>query len=56
MATPTVLVKEFYDGLDAVKGKKLIIFEKSAHMPMIEEKEKYEDLLINVVLKENQNN
>jgi pimeloyl-ACP methyl ester carboxylesterase len=56
MATPTVLVKEFYDGLDAVKGKKLIIFENSAHMPMIEEKEKYEDLLINLVLKENQIN
>ena len=53
MATPSVLVKEFYDGLDAVKGKKLIIFENSAHMPMIEEKEKYEDLLINLVLKEN---
>ena len=53
-ATPTVLVKEFYDGLDAAKGKKLIIFEKSAHMPMIEEKEKYEDLLINLVLKEYQ--
>ncbi len=54
MATPTLLVKEFYDGLDAVKGKKLIIFENSAHMPMMEEKEKYEDLLINLVLKENQ--
>jgi pimeloyl-ACP methyl ester carboxylesterase len=55
MATPTILAKEFYDGLDAVKGKNLIIFENSAHMPMIEEKEKYEDLLINLVLKENQN-
>ena len=54
MATPTVLAKEFYDGLDAVMGKKFILFEKSAHMPMIEEKEKYEDLLINLVLKENQ--
>ncbi|MFC1815503.1 alpha/beta fold hydrolase [Thermodesulfobacteriota bacterium] len=56
MATPTVLVKKFYDGLNAVKGKKFIIFEKSAHMPMIEEKEKYENLLINLVLKKNQNN
>jgi pimeloyl-ACP methyl ester carboxylesterase len=55
MATPTVLVKEFYDGLEAINGKKLIIFENSAHMPMIEEKEKYEDLLINLVLKETQN-
>jgi pimeloyl-ACP methyl ester carboxylesterase len=52
MATPTVLVENFYNSLDAEKGKKLIIFENSAHIPMIEEKEKYEDLLINVVLKE----
>ncbi len=55
MNTPTVLVEKFYDNLDAEKGKKLIIFENSAHMPMIEEKEKYQDLLINVVLKESQN-
>lgn len=55
MATPTILVESFYESLDAEKGKKLIIFENSAHMPMMEEKEKYEDLLINVVLKESQN-
>ncbi|MHC5073273.1 MAG: alpha/beta fold hydrolase [Planctomycetota bacterium] len=54
MATPTILVENFYNSLNAEKGKKLIIFENSAHMPMIEEKEKYEDLLINVVLKESQ--
>ncbi len=54
MATPTVLTKKFYDSLDAVKGKKLIILENSAHIPMMEEKEKYEELLINVVLKESQ--
>jgi pimeloyl-ACP methyl ester carboxylesterase len=51
-ATPTVLVEKFYDNLEAEKGKKNIIFENSAHMPMIEEKKKYEDLLINLVLKE----
>jgi pimeloyl-ACP methyl ester carboxylesterase len=55
MNVPTVLVEEFYDSLDAEKGKKLIIFEDSAHMPMIEEKEKYQDSLINVVLKESHN-
>ncbi len=54
MNTPTVLVEKFYDNLDAEKGKKLIIFENSAHMPMIEEKERYQALLINVVLKESQ--
>ncbi len=52
MTTPTVLVEKFYENLDAEKGKKLIIFENSSHIPMIEEKEKYQDLLINVVLKE----
>jgi pimeloyl-ACP methyl ester carboxylesterase len=52
MATPAVLVENFYNSLDAKKGKTLIIFENSAHFPMKEEKEKYEDLLINVVLKD----
>lgn len=55
MIYPTVLVENFYNNLDAEKGKKLIIFESSAHFPMIEEKKKYQDLLINVVLKESQN-
>lgn len=52
MTTPTVFVEKFYDNLNAEKGKKLIIFENSAHFPMIEEKERYQELLINVVLKE----
>jgi pimeloyl-ACP methyl ester carboxylesterase len=55
MITPTVLVENFYINLDAKKGKKLIVFENSAHVPMLEEKERYEELLINVVLKESQN-
>jgi pimeloyl-ACP methyl ester carboxylesterase len=56
MATPTVIVENVYDNLDldTKKGKKLIVFENSAHFPMIE-KEKYEDLLINLVLRESQN-
>ena len=54
MITPTGQVEDFYDGLDAKKGKTLVIFENSAHLPTIEEKEKYQDLLINVVLKESQ--
>ena len=52
VATPTVVVEKFYANLDAEKGKKLFIFENSGHMPMIEEKERYEELLINVVLKD----
>ena len=31
MATPTILVEKYYDSLDAERGKKLILFEKSAH-------------------------
>jgi hypothetical protein len=55
MTTPTVVVKKFYDNLDAEKGKNLFIFENSGHMPMIEEKKRYEDLLINTVLKDSLN-
>ena len=56
MIVPTVQVEEFYNNLDAEKGKELIIFENSAHLPIIEEKKKYEDLLINVILKESRDN
>jgi pimeloyl-ACP methyl ester carboxylesterase len=55
MATPTVLVENFCNGLDAEKGKRLVIFEDSAHFLMVEEKEKYQELLINVVLRESWN-
>ncbi|MFW9984462.1 MAG: alpha/beta fold hydrolase, partial [Candidatus Odinarchaeota archaeon] len=55
MMTPTVLVEKFYYNLDAEKGKKLIIFEDSAHFPLIEEKERYKELLVNVVLKDSLN-
>jgi pimeloyl-ACP methyl ester carboxylesterase len=54
MATPTILVEKYYDSLDAEKGKKLILFEKSAHLPMIEEKEKYEELLVKELLNKGQ--
>ena len=55
ITTPTVIVEKFYDNLDAEKGKKLFIFENSGHLPMIEEKERYEELLINVILKDTLN-
>jgi pimeloyl-ACP methyl ester carboxylesterase len=55
MTTPTVQVEDFFNGLNAEKGKKLIIFENSAHLPIIEEKKKYQDSLVNVVLKESHN-
>ncbi|MGB3632571.1 MAG: alpha/beta hydrolase, partial [Rubrobacteraceae bacterium] len=52
MIVPTVQVQDFYNRLDAEKGKTLVIFEESAHMPIFEENEKYQDLLVNVVSKE----
>jgi pimeloyl-ACP methyl ester carboxylesterase len=51
MATPSGIVESFYNRLEDKKDKKIIIFESSAHVPMSEEKEKYENLLINMVLK-----
>lgn len=56
MANSTILVEEFYSTLDDKEGVSLYYFENSAHFLLIEEKERYEDLLINVVLKENQEN
>ncbi|MGY5876862.1 MAG: alpha/beta hydrolase [Candidatus Thorarchaeota archaeon] len=50
--TPTALVENFYIDLVARKGKNLVIFEDSGHFLMIEEKQKYQDLLVEVVLKE----
>jgi pimeloyl-ACP methyl ester carboxylesterase len=55
MTIPTVLVEKFYDSLDAEKGKQFIIFENSGHLPMIEEKERYEKFLIDVVLENSRN-
>jgi proline-specific peptidase len=52
MATPSAIVERFFNNLEAEKGKTLFIFENSGHMPMIEEKEKYEELIIDHVLKE----
>lgn len=52
MTTPTVIVENFFGDLKAEKGKKLFIFEHSGHMPMMEEKERYEELLTNIVLRE----
>lgn len=49
---PTVIVENFYESLDNIEGINLIIFENSAHFPMIEESERYQDLLINIVLEE----
>ena len=56
MATPIEPVKTFYNAVTAENGKTLIMFENSAHFLMVEEKEKYQDALVNVVLKESMEN
>jgi pimeloyl-ACP methyl ester carboxylesterase len=52
MITPLVSINDFYKALEAPKGKQLMILENSAHVPMIEEKDKYIDIFVNVLLKE----
>ncbi|MHA2357078.1 MAG: alpha/beta fold hydrolase, partial [Candidatus Thorarchaeota archaeon] len=54
MITPAVVVEDFFNQLNADKGKRFVIFENSAHYVMLEEKEKYLNTLIDVVLKESQ--
>jgi pimeloyl-ACP methyl ester carboxylesterase len=52
MAIPLGPVMNFCDNLDSEYGKYFIVFEYSGHFPMVEEKEKYHNLLIDLVLKE----
>jgi pimeloyl-ACP methyl ester carboxylesterase len=52
MATPIEPVKTFYNAVTAENGKTLILFEHSAHFLMVEEREKYQDALVNIVLTE----
>jgi pimeloyl-ACP methyl ester carboxylesterase len=50
--TPWELVQEYYDKLDAPRGKTLIWFEDSAHSPNLEEPERFADMLTTRVLPE----
>ena len=52
MNVPSAFVIDFYEGLENKSNIELIVFENSAHFPMIEKK-RYENLLIDTVLKEN---
>jgi pimeloyl-ACP methyl ester carboxylesterase len=47
--TPWELVQEYYDRLDAPKGKHLVWFENSAHSPNLEEPEKFVEETVKVV-------
>ena len=44
--TPWELVQEYYDKLEAPKGKQLIWFEDSAHSPNLEEPEKFAEMMV----------
>ncbi len=50
--TPWELVQEYYDKLDAPKGKHLVWFENSAHSPNLEEPEKFSRVMVDQVLKD----
>ncbi len=47
LSTPLVLVENFYNNLIAPK-KELIILENSAHMPQLEEFEKFNNIIVNI--------
>jgi proline iminopeptidase len=49
---PSRIVQRYYQELSAPKGKTLIWFEHSAHVPPAEEPDKFYETLVNTVLKE----
>lgn len=52
MANPTVLVEEFQSNLNGADNFQLFVFDNSAHFLLVEEYDKYQELLIKVVLEE----
>ena len=48
----TKVAEQYFNALDAPRGKQLIWFEKSGHWPHFNERKKYRDELVNRVLKE----
>lgn len=52
--TPSQLVDEYLQILTSPMGKKLIMFENSAHIPILEEREIFHDTMINTVLVKSQ--
>ncbi len=45
--------KKYFNALEAPRGKQLIWFEQSAHWPQLEEPEKFNEVIVNRVLREN---
>jgi len=52
--TPSILVEEYVDGLEAPFGKQIVWFENSAHMPLIEERNAFHQAMIHTVKAETQ--
>ncbi len=48
--TPSQLVEEYHQSLNALAGKKMFWFENSAHIPILEEKEMFHNIMINTLL------
>jgi pimeloyl-ACP methyl ester carboxylesterase len=45
-AAPPELTRRYHDGLDAPRGKALVWFEQSAHLPHVEEPERFRRSLL----------
>jgi pimeloyl-ACP methyl ester carboxylesterase len=50
--TPVELVEEYFEKLDAPKGKHLIWFDNSGHTPFLEEPDRYAEIMVSRVLRE----
>ena len=50
--TPPNLAEKYFNILECKKGKQLIWFEHSAHISILEESDKFMDILVNKVLAE----
>lgn len=48
--TPSEIVEDYYQKLQAPKGKHIIRFENSGHHPELEEPEKFYHVMVNIVL------
>ncbi len=49
---PSQLVEEYHQSLNVLAGKKMIWFENSAHVPILEERDEFHNAMINIVLAE----
>ena len=52
--TPSFLVEEYLNALDAPPGKRMFWFENSAHVPFIEERSVFNSVMIDTILAETQ--